>query len=636
MKFASFSLAIIQILPTFSHTQDKNQASEFLRTSRANSGTFEEYYPADLQQECIIEKCTYQEVQDAFVDNETGAESYWAGLVNQCMTKNLCHNDNTIDCTDIYNGYTCNCKDGFEGVNCETAKVNQQQEKETRALEENSESEEQSDYYDDVTTSASPDNLEAMLEKLESLRSVLNTMSIITTDDKMLEQLKNISGQLDTLEEHLRNNMGGEDASLSSIEDILNQLLDKERKTKAQTTDFRITCEASKMTVQLTNGFRLKSHLHDNRNVHVDKIVKLTRSASVCDAQPSVLEFEGSSSISLNLANDCYVRNYVDSDYIHYSFEFKIPPKTDTTTQVVTDWGSSWIASCTYDRHKTVSIVSEGQILPVLVFNQATRNKAANDDFDMKDKGMQNETGVFDIKMQIYETAAYNNVIDVSNFPMNVQMGEKINAEVTFSNAEDAKFLNLVTESCWATPSVDSSNRIDLIDDRCPSSELASLSSSRNMTNDRFNTQVFKFPGNQIYLYIKCAVSICQDRLDHTDMCARSCSKKKRSYNRFGRALSSQMSGNKRAIATIGPFVTMQSENEKAHLSKSEPVAQKLGHAGEISYNLTGVNMFFAMIIIVLVIAAISINAKIYSDEKEERTRPSSGNCENNPNFEME
>ncbi|KAK7944685.1 hypothetical protein WMY93_000413 [Mugilogobius chulae] len=94
---------------------DARSAHSLLRTRRANS-FLEELKPANLERECVEEKCDFEEAREIFLTREATLE-FWTVYTdgNQCRS-NLCTHGT---CVDLFQAYACRCDQGFEGRFCD-------------------------------------------------------------------------------------------------------------------------------------------------------------------------------------------------------------------------------------------------------------------------------------------------------------------------------------------------------------------------------------------------------------------------------------------------------------------------------------------------------------------------------------
>ncbi|XP_051764025.1 coagulation factor IXb isoform X5 [Ctenopharyngodon idella] len=87
------------------------------RQKRFNSGRFEELKTANLERECIEERCNLEEAREFFEDHEQTMK-FWATYKDgdQCQSS-PCQNSGI--CVGGMNTYTCWCPARFSGKNCE-------------------------------------------------------------------------------------------------------------------------------------------------------------------------------------------------------------------------------------------------------------------------------------------------------------------------------------------------------------------------------------------------------------------------------------------------------------------------------------------------------------------------------------
>ncbi|XP_072298007.1 vitamin K-dependent protein C [Eucyclogobius newberryi] len=115
----SCSIWTVSVL-SLSVFSDARSAHSLLRTRRANS-FLEELKPANLERECVEEKCDFEEAREIFLTRESTLE-FWTVYTdgNQCRS-NLCVHGT---CVDLFRAYACRCDSGFEGFYCDQPQTN--------------------------------------------------------------------------------------------------------------------------------------------------------------------------------------------------------------------------------------------------------------------------------------------------------------------------------------------------------------------------------------------------------------------------------------------------------------------------------------------------------------------------------
>ncbi|XP_071379198.1 vitamin K-dependent protein C [Centroberyx affinis] len=93
---------------------DAPRAHMLLRSRRANS-FLEELKPANMERECVEERCDFEEAREIFQTREATLE-FWTVYTdgNQCNS-NICVHGT---CVDLYQAYACRCNPGYEGKYC--------------------------------------------------------------------------------------------------------------------------------------------------------------------------------------------------------------------------------------------------------------------------------------------------------------------------------------------------------------------------------------------------------------------------------------------------------------------------------------------------------------------------------------
>lgn len=98
--------------------QSKKSATQQLhyRARRDNNGIFEEVRPADLTRECIDEVCSYDEVLEAFAQDDAQAKAWWASATKMCEVDGSCNRDGTQTCVNKWRSRECKCKAGWQNL----------------------------------------------------------------------------------------------------------------------------------------------------------------------------------------------------------------------------------------------------------------------------------------------------------------------------------------------------------------------------------------------------------------------------------------------------------------------------------------------------------------------------------------
>lgn len=98
--------------------QSKKSATQQLhyRARRDNNGIFEEVRPADLTRECIDEVCSYDEVLEAYNNDEAQAKIWWTAATKMCEIEGSCNRDGTQTCVNKWRSRECKCKAGWQNL----------------------------------------------------------------------------------------------------------------------------------------------------------------------------------------------------------------------------------------------------------------------------------------------------------------------------------------------------------------------------------------------------------------------------------------------------------------------------------------------------------------------------------------
>lgn len=368
---------------------------------------------------------------------------------------------------------------------------------------------------------------------------------------------------------------------------------------KPKADDFGITCDQQSMSVSLSTASALSQKMKDglsNRKINVQK-----NDNANCAGESRVLQFGDSSRISMDLNDDCFVDASYDETFMYYTFEFYMPPAMDRTSEtVVTDWGTYWLATCKYDRWKFVTVQDGSNVLPVLHWDEAQKNKdePESQGWDYKNSGKDEATGDFRVTLQVYEDQSYSRAYQVKDFPLNYAMGERIHAEISFVDARHNSWLSLLGKNCWASPDAYSNDKLNLIKNACEVNSLVEIENSGDSSHDRFSTQTFKWPGDQLYMYLKCEVVICNDSSDCERQCDNLPKKKKRTAEL----------GNGHQLVSIGPFRTHQTESLTRDSNTIQ--AQENAFTNVDSGNVTFAGILFSVGALALVAAGILLVIK--------------------------
>ena len=208
---------------------------------------------------------------------------------------------------------------------------------------------------------------------------------------------------------------------------------------------FKVSCGEGSMAVTLLNANSKMKNSYQFRPVNVQKL----KSHQCDNAENKTLHFNNADTISMDLDDSCFVVANSDENYLYYTFEFFMPPKLDEDhDQVVTDWGSFWLATCKYDRVKFVNVENGNSVVPVLDFDGKEKTDRG---YDYSDHGEDVQEGDFQLEMRIAGSSAYTYFYGDGDFPLNFDLNQRVFTEVKF--ADDSKnFLSLKTKNCWATP----------------------------------------------------------------------------------------------------------------------------------------------------------------------------------------
>lgn len=98
--------------------ETKQSATQQLhyRAKRDNNGIFEEVRAADLQRECVDEVCSYDEVLEAYNQDEAQAKVWWDNATKMCEKEGSCNRDGTQTCVNKWMSRECQCKSGWQNL----------------------------------------------------------------------------------------------------------------------------------------------------------------------------------------------------------------------------------------------------------------------------------------------------------------------------------------------------------------------------------------------------------------------------------------------------------------------------------------------------------------------------------------
>lgn len=583
---------------------NKRDAASFLiRTTRSNSGMLEELKPDNLQRECIEEACDYGELQEA-IGSETKAEVFWVDQTQQCgnaKKASPCVAANTDKCINGWGDHKCMCKSGYYGKNCD----NGGNDDETNVvIPENI-----TDAVDDATkvipkpktTTTTPATttttteaattttttrgptttkdwhtaiqeeqirknkaqIQAELDRMAPIPALLDMMSAMG-DESTRATIETLRGKFDEIRARLLALLNDHYAlltdtqnSVNAMNNLMNQIYTK---PAPRASNYTVECGNDYMSIDFNPQWLKSMNMVDEQIV-----ISHTGGENCADKV-----FSTSGRVTVALDDGCMINKYANKESLNYRFDMLMPPRMEV--RVVTGWGNHWEALCTYNRYDTATTLNrKGEIKPVLKFPEVTDEETKVE--DTYHAGSAENAGEFRVRLDVALTGGYSSFYDNNAYPLGIEMGNRINAQLKFVNASMAKHLFMVAESCWGHPDEASSNKVSLLAGRCPSNTLASLE-SRNYGNiDRFSSKVFKFPGaaNPL-LFITCRVRICQDADDCDRSCSNSIIKRRRRSAHQSLRRSERSQTFLTTVSAPGAFYQM-GQNQKVSSSSFQPVA---------------------------------------------------------------
>ena len=99
------------------------------RVKRANNELFEEWRAPDLERECVVEKCDFEELYEVYKmkdsltrqQQQQSAKLQWKLFTNLCVygqKEDRCHEVNTKVCKNKWRSLVCECHEGWTGKHC--------------------------------------------------------------------------------------------------------------------------------------------------------------------------------------------------------------------------------------------------------------------------------------------------------------------------------------------------------------------------------------------------------------------------------------------------------------------------------------------------------------------------------------
>nr|XP_057933710.1 alpha-tectorin [Doryrhamphus excisus] len=159
--------------------------------------------------------------------------------------------------------------------------------------------------------------------------------------------------------------------------------------------------------------------------------------------------------------------------------------------------------------------------------------------------------GNFITKMALYKNSAYRHPYTEGEVVLSTR---DILYVGVFVDGADENQLHLVVNTCWATPSRNSSDRLRyvIIERGCPNVKDNTIGMAENGVSltCRFHVTVFKFIGDYDEVHLHCDVSLCD--ADKT-ACKVNCPPKRRMYSQDARLL-------KEHILSVGPIRRRESD----------------------------------------------------------------------------
>ncbi|KAG2462878.1 ZPP protein, partial [Polypterus senegalus] len=146
--------------------------------------------------------------------------------------------------------------------------------------------------------------------------------------------------------------------------------------------------------------------------------------------------------------------------------------------------------------------------------------------------------GSFTFVFEFYESSDFTSIIDPSEYPIEVELGEMLYMGISVDSLLDN--IMLFVQDCRATPHDDPNDPTyyDIISDGCVQDDTAIIFPS-NQTEFRFGMAAFTFIGDYSQVYMTCTVILCTAGSPGT-RCSQGCVNSTSAVPRYRRSLASE------------------------------------------------------------------------------------------------
>ncbi|XP_051779376.1 uncharacterized protein LOC114647356 isoform X2 [Erpetoichthys calabaricus] len=170
--------------------------------------------------------------------------------------------------------------------------------------------------------------------------------------------------------------------------------------------------------------------------------------------------------------------------------------------------------------------------------------------------------GSFTFVFEFYESSDFTSIINPSEYPIGVELGEMLYMGISVDSPLDN--IMLFVQDCRATPHDDPSDPTyyDIITDGCVQDDTAIIFPS-NQTEFRFGMAAFTFIGDHSQVYMTCTVIVCTAGSPGT-RCTQGCVNSTSTVPRYKRSLASE---SQEHFISQGPLYLSKKNNNQVSLN---------------------------------------------------------------------
>ncbi|XP_039591226.1 uncharacterized protein LOC120514751 isoform X2 [Polypterus senegalus] len=170
--------------------------------------------------------------------------------------------------------------------------------------------------------------------------------------------------------------------------------------------------------------------------------------------------------------------------------------------------------------------------------------------------------GSFTFLFEFYESSDFRSIIDPSEYPIEVELGEMLYMGISVDSPLDN--ITLFVQDCRATPHDDPNDPTyyDIITDGCVQDDTTIIFPS-NQTDFRFGMAAFTFIGDYSQVYMTCTVIVCIAASPGT-RCSQGCVNSTSTVHRFRRSLASE---SQEHFISQGPLYLSKKNNNQVSLN---------------------------------------------------------------------